>query len=152
MRQFDGNTYRGLKAVTRRLINSFGKQEVAAMETRVNHVMLSNYASLNPDHEGCFMPADVLADLTHASGNTEVLEYLASLQGKILVDEPEGRDCNLEAKSLQVVKGMADSISSIMEAMENGKIDAHERPALIEELKTLQSQAADLLTGLSAAR
>ena len=48
-----------------------------------------------------------------------------------------------------LAKEMADSVSSIIVKMEDGKLDASEKPELASEIKGIMDQCADLLTGLS---
>ena len=122
MRQFDGDIYKGLKTAFRRLVRSFGKFEAAAMETRVNSVSLNNYCSLNVEQEKSHAPVDVAIDLMRASGDTVLLEYMAGLFGKILVDAPDGNKCHPETKVMHLAKDMADSVS--LHPLQDGRPEA----------------------------
>ena len=144
MRQFDGNTYRGMSAQTKALIDGFGAQKAAAGKTRVDHVSLSNYGNRNHDQ---MMPIDVMADLMKASGDFELLEYLAGLFDKSVIDRPTGATGSVRACIAAYTKEATEAISVAVQGIQNGGFDGDVDAAIKEVEEALQA-GADLLATL----
>ena len=121
-----------------RQVRACGPLKVAETLSRAKGQTLENYYSQRDEQiDTVFMPIDVLADLTAGSNNTALLEYMAHLAGKVLVDDPCGQGCAVEPKTMHIAKEMADCISSIMVKMEDHTIDETERPELAKEIRAI---------------
>lgn len=143
MRHFDGNTLRGLKTATLKLINAFGKQEVAASETRVSDASLSNYC--NPNQECSFIPLDVAADLMKASNDHSLLEYFAGMFGKKVVDDVRGQaDLIPIEKSMNAIKEMSEASAALADAAADGNIDPDEAKTCLQEITEAEQALADV--------
>lgn len=143
MRQFDRDTYRGVKTAFRRLVNAFGKMEAAASETRVNQVSLSNYCSLNAEQDKCFAPIDVVIDLMKASGDTRLLDHLASIFDKEVIDKPTGEAGQQAQKINSAIKEMAEAIAATSDDCDLEK--------KLKELREASQAIADLVASFESA-
>lgn len=133
MRVLNQQQYLSLKAATRKALKECGGLEMAAAETRVGVPTLSDYQ--NTANMDCFMPIDVLADLTATSKCTAVLDVLAAQSGCILTPLPliSGAPV-LSAQLARVLKETGDVVAGAGQALEDQKISLRERTGLIRQV------------------
>lgn len=137
-----------IKAATRELTRGNGGLEAAARLTRVDFAHLSRYQL---QHDGLFIPADIVADLERAAGDLPVTRVLADLNGHLLVPKPPAFGNPLFVSHLaQVSKECGEAIGALGEALSNdGEITAEESRAL--RLRTQVREAIDKLAALDKA-
>nr|WP_321524884.1 hypothetical protein [uncultured Cohaesibacter sp.] len=138
-----------LKEATRKAVRHAGGLLPVAAMWGVSHQAVQATYSTNVEHMTRTANLHRFIETVAVSGNVEPLAMVCGLFGKILVDAPEGRACQPEPKAMQLAKEMADSVSSIIVKMEDGKLDGAEKPELATEIKGIMDQCADLLAGLS---
>ncbi|WP_313613436.1 hypothetical protein [Agrobacterium sp.] len=135
---------RDLKATVGRLLRQVGASNVAK-ESRVGEAHLSRYVS---PREKDFMPLDVLADVERIAGYPLVTEFMAELNGYRLV----ASEAEVDAPDMEDVSRLADTkgklLSALITSFLDGKIDAHERRALLPLLDDAIAQMQELRSGL----
>ena len=144
--------YRGLKHVTRELIDSFGAQKAAAALVRVEQSELSDYGNISRLDR--WMPLDVVADLESKVGPI-VTRQLAELTGHVLVRLPSvnGGDLRLMQVTAEALKEVSEVFAKLAGFLEDGTLSAVEGAQLDREIeeaivKLLQLKAQiDALAG-----
>lgn len=152
-RQFSAATYAGLKATLRALVrDGFGGQKVAAAATRVEQGMISDYCSTTEAHAATHVPADVLLDLSAASGDVRVLRYLAEQVNCLLVPLPSGAAGEIGDRMGRSAKEFGDVLVRISEAMADGVMTPAEADGALREILEAMLQLSALAEAVKAAR
>jgi predicted transcriptional regulator len=140
---------RGLKVLTRELVERAGGLDAAGVCTRVKKSSLSNYANVHLPET--FVPVDVVARLEEIAGEPLVTRELARRARCALVPiEPvtEGELASLLARvgaeSGAVFAAYADAVA------DDGRVDAPERAGIARELSDLVRAATAALGHLQA--
>lgn len=124
-RMMNADNLQELKAASRQLVRASGKQEGAAMITRVRHQALSDYGNHNkPD---IFMPIDVAGDLMLDSGDPSLVRAFAHMVHCEVIPLPKSLgDGALQCAMGQTSKEIGDVFKTIGESMADGRFDAKE--------------------------
>lgn len=142
---------RMLKVRFAELIAAIGGSREAAGFCRVNHSVLSGYASLSPADAERFPPADVVRDLEAVAGQAVVTAHLAVEAGGTFVavpDAPAGCVDLLQLLAAQS-KESSDLTAAICSALADGKIDSREGRKAIEEIDQLVRVAMQMRAELA---
>lgn len=150
-RQLPQTDYLRLKAATRALNKMAGGHVAAAAVTRVEQQAFSRYGA--PQHEGCFMPIDVVADLEAEVGGAPVTRALAALSGLLVIPVPPAGRPGMVGGLGEIAKEAGEAIARIGEALaDDGRVTAEEirRLALREEVREAMEALAGMDTLLAA--
>ncbi|OJX99511.1 MAG: hypothetical protein BGP07_03190 [Rhizobiales bacterium 63-22] len=108
--------------------------------TRVTTAPLSKYASFGDEHAESFVPVDVAIEIDRAAKSPVIVKEMAALLGYELVPVGGGataaeRPALTEIDAHIVLSEALDVSRAILDALEDGRIDAHERKHIGKEAR-----------------
>jgi hypothetical protein len=136
---------RGLKTVSRALIEANGGLESAAQVTRPNKTALAlAYDQNAPDR---FLTIDAVADLERAAGKPIVTSHLAALAHYRLVGMPGPSCCAVKAIA-SVFQNAGEVGSTFARGMEDGALSEQEWADLMNDLLVLAAATSEAIAGV----
>lgn len=146
-----GESGNDLKLKFKALLKEAGGSRKASQFCRVEHSVLSGYASTSTADAERFPPIDVVRDVEALAQAPIVTEYLAVCAGGVFVEVPEVVAGGVDLLQLLAAqsKESSDLTAAICSALADGKIDSSEGHKAIEEIDQLVRVAMQMRAELA---
>lgn len=136
---------RALKGITAAALKFVGLTAFQHL-TRVKVSALSKYGSTGEEHQDDFMPIDVAVEADRACGEPLIVGEMARLLGYRLVKDDGSENSVSPAQVVALGAHASRTIEAAYRAVEDLRIDAHERAELTPMLIELQRKTAEMLS------